>query len=69
MSGIRKMNDAAEDISGLALALLFGESFFEILDLCEDESTSVWERELHRSFTTQKSDLRSANKRLCLRRI
>jgi hypothetical protein len=63
------MNDAARDISGLALALLFGESFIEILDFGEDESSSVGERDLDRLFMRQKDALHSVNKRVRLRRV
>lgn len=69
MSGIRKINDAVQDISGLALALLFGESYIELLGFCEDEETPVGKRELRRSFTVQKPVLRAANKWVRLRRV
>lgn len=39
--GIQEQNETAPDISGLALALLYGEYFIDLLGFCENESTPV----------------------------
>ena len=36
MPGILQKHGTEQDISGLALALLLGESFIELLDFCEE---------------------------------
>lgn len=62
MSDIQEKDDAAQDISGLALALLLGESFIELLGFCEDENDPVGKIELRQSFPVKKPVLRFVNK-------
>lgn len=67
MSIIKKKDNSVQGNSGLALALLLGESFIfyrELLGFCEYNSASVGKRKLRRSFPVKKHVLRVANKRV-----